>query len=128
MIVVALSTVTLVADTPPIMTPVAPVKFVPVMVTAVPPVVAPLLGEMDVTAGAGELKTEIVMLWRSSAGPQLQVSVPTASPMSAKVLFAYVMLAATLITSFKRELVGTYISLLVKKNAKGAPVTEVDVA
>jgi hypothetical protein len=34
-------------------TPVAPVKLVPVIVTAVPPVVAPFVGLMLVTVGSG---------------------------------------------------------------------------
>ena len=41
---VALTTTTLVAATPPTFTLVAPVKFVPVMVIAVPPVVDPVAG------------------------------------------------------------------------------------
>ena len=36
---------------PPIVTPVAPVKPVPVIVTLVPPAVLPLAGEMLVTVG-----------------------------------------------------------------------------
>jgi hypothetical protein len=50
-IVVALVTTTLVAAAPPMVTPVAPVKLVPVIVTLVPPAVLPLEGEMDVTVG-----------------------------------------------------------------------------
>ena len=49
---VALTTETLVAATPPIVTPVAPVKPVPVIVTAVPPAVVPLVGVREVTVGA----------------------------------------------------------------------------
>ncbi len=41
---VALATTTLVAETPPIFTEVAPVKFGPVMVIAVPPLVEPEVG------------------------------------------------------------------------------------
>jgi hypothetical protein len=48
---VALTTETLVAATPPIVTPVAPVNPVPVIVTAVPPAVDPLLGVNEVTVG-----------------------------------------------------------------------------
>ena len=51
-ILVALNTVTLVAATPPIVTPVAPVKLVPIMVMLVPPAVEPLVGEILVTVGA----------------------------------------------------------------------------
>lgn len=48
---VALTTTTLVAATPFTLTLVAPVKFVPVMVNAVPPNVVPELGETDVIVG-----------------------------------------------------------------------------
>jgi hypothetical protein len=51
-IVVALTTVTPVADDPPNTTAVAPVKLVPVMVTAVPPATGPVVGEIEVTVGA----------------------------------------------------------------------------
>ncbi len=51
--VVALTTVTLAAGTPPNVTAVAPVRLVPVMVTLVPPRVVPLVGLIDVTVGAG---------------------------------------------------------------------------
>lgn len=50
---VSLTTVTLVAAAPPMVTPVTPVKFVPVMVTLVPPAVVPVFGLMAVTVGAG---------------------------------------------------------------------------
>ena len=50
-IVVAFTTVTLVAATPLIVTAVAPVKPVPVMVTLVKPEMGPACGEMLVTAG-----------------------------------------------------------------------------
>ena len=50
---VELTTVTLVADDPPNVT-VAPLKNpVPVMVTDVPPLVVPEVGEIEVTVGAG---------------------------------------------------------------------------
>ena len=50
--VVALMTTTPVAATPPMVTPVAPVKLVPVIVTRVPPAAVALLGEIAVTVGA----------------------------------------------------------------------------
>lgn len=50
-ILVALTTKKLVAATPPIVTPVAPVKSVPVMVMAVPPAPDPVEGETLVTVG-----------------------------------------------------------------------------
>ena len=50
---VALTTVTPVAATLPMVTLVAPVKLVPVIVTAVPPRVVPLGGLIAVTVGAG---------------------------------------------------------------------------
>ena len=48
----ALTTVKLVAETPPNLTSVAPVKLVPVMVTLVPPAVGPEFGLTLVTVGA----------------------------------------------------------------------------
>jgi hypothetical protein len=50
---VAFTTETLVAAAPPTVTPVAPVKFVPVIVTLVPPAVGPEFGLTEVTVGAG---------------------------------------------------------------------------
>ena len=54
-IVVALTTVTFVALLAPNCTPVAPVKFVPVMVTLVPPAAEPPFGDTAVTVGASGL-------------------------------------------------------------------------
>ncbi len=53
MMVVASTSVTLEAGTPPNVTAVAPVKSVPVMVMLVPPSVVPLDGLTDITVGAG---------------------------------------------------------------------------
>ena len=50
---VAETTWTLVAATPPTFTLVAPVRFVPVIVIAVPPRVEPEVGATDVIVGAG---------------------------------------------------------------------------
>jgi hypothetical protein len=50
-IVVELVTDTLVPAVPPNVTEVAPVKFVPVMVTEVPPAAGPLFGDTEVTVG-----------------------------------------------------------------------------
>ena len=47
--VVALTTLKLVAAVLPNITAVAPVRFVPVIVTVVPPAAGPLLGETDVS-------------------------------------------------------------------------------
>ena len=47
------TTVTAVAAAPPKLTPVAPDRPVPVIVTSVPPAGLPLSGETPVTAGAG---------------------------------------------------------------------------
>ena len=51
MIVVALTTTTLVAATPPIATEVAPLKPVPEIVIEVPPVVEPEFGVTDAMVG-----------------------------------------------------------------------------
>ena len=48
---VAETTITLVAATPPTVTLVAPVRFVPVIVIDVPPRVEPLVGLIDVIVG-----------------------------------------------------------------------------
>ena len=53
MIEVALTTTTLVAATPPTVTLLAPVKFVPVIVKAVPPNVVPNVGAMLMMVGSG---------------------------------------------------------------------------
>ena len=52
---VALTTTTLVAAAPPTVTLVAPVKFVPVIVIAVPPLIEPEIGLTLVMVGAGTL-------------------------------------------------------------------------
>ena len=49
---VPLTTLTLVAATPPIVTLVVPVRFVPVIVIGVPPIEGPLFGETDAIVGA----------------------------------------------------------------------------
>lgn len=51
--VVALVTIKLAQDTPPMLIPVAPVKAVPVIVIEVPPSVLPEEGATDETCGAG---------------------------------------------------------------------------
>jgi hypothetical protein len=51
-IVVPFTTTTLVAEVPPNVTPAPAAKFVPVIVTAVPPAVDPLFGDTLVTVGA----------------------------------------------------------------------------
>jgi ornithine cyclodeaminase/alanine dehydrogenase-like protein (mu-crystallin family) len=57
-IVVALPTVTPVAATPPKLTVAPLTKFVPLIVTDVPPAVVPLFGERLLTVGAGLLVVE----------------------------------------------------------------------
>ena len=52
-ILVGETTTTLVAATPPMVTLDAPVRFVPVIVIAVPPNVDPDVGETEDTVGAG---------------------------------------------------------------------------
>ena len=68
---VALTTVTEVAATPPIVTVGAPVKLVPVMVTAVPPAAGPLVGDIAVTVGAGTVACS-----PTAAGPLAAANVP----------------------------------------------------
>jgi len=52
---VLLATATFVADVPPNFTVAPETKFVPVIVTPVPPAVDPEFGDTDVTVGAGAL-------------------------------------------------------------------------
>jgi hypothetical protein len=52
-ILVALTTFTFLARAPPIVTAVAPVKFVPVSVIRVPPALLPVAGDTDLTVGGG---------------------------------------------------------------------------
>jgi hypothetical protein len=54
-IVVLLTTVTPVAALPPTLTVAPAVKFAPVMVTAVPPVIEPVLGDTPLIAGGGTI-------------------------------------------------------------------------
>ena len=62
MIVVAFTTVMLVAVVPPMVTEVAPVRLVPVIVTGVPPTVGPEVGLMLVKVGAGAGAVALVMV------------------------------------------------------------------
>ena len=52
-ILVELTTLTLVAGTPLMVTAVAPVKLIPVMVMVVPPATGPIVGEILVRSGTG---------------------------------------------------------------------------
>ena len=77
---VALTTVTIVAAVPPMVTPVAPVKSVPVRVTLVPPAVVPLVGLMAVTVGAPAMTVSVnelvAVLPAASRTTRLIVAVP----------------------------------------------------
>jgi hypothetical protein len=59
-IVVSLTTVTPVADAPPMVTVVAPVKSVPVIVTAAPPAVGPEAGEIELTVGGAGSRVTVI--------------------------------------------------------------------
>src|SRR5512140_1804262 len=59
-IVVAFTTVTPVAATPPIVTVAPPAKPVPVIVTPVPPAAGPVFGEMAVTTGPATVPKQLV--------------------------------------------------------------------
>ncbi len=52
--VVAFTTVTPVAAAPPTVTKLVPVRFVPVIVIVVPPVVGPVFGDMPAMVGAAK--------------------------------------------------------------------------
>src|ERR1700722_15473540 len=69
------TTWTLVAGVPPNVT-VAPVpKFVPLIVTAVPPAVGPVLGETPLTVGAGPGEKENVTICMTQGPAELSVAV-----------------------------------------------------
>lgn len=50
------------AEMDPKSTAVAPVKFVPVMITTVPPVAGPMFGEMAVTVGTGTPTSKVLLM------------------------------------------------------------------
>ena len=70
---VALLTVKLLALVAPNLTAVVPAKFVPVMVTEVPPAVGPELGETLVTVGAVEMTVMLTIPLGSQVTPSLLV-------------------------------------------------------
>ncbi len=79
-IVVALTTVKLEVETPPIFTTVAPVRLVPVMVALAPPTIGPALGLTAVTVGAaGTFGTTGVV----AVPPALSAAIPPAMPAAA---------------------------------------------
>jgi len=77
---VALITVTLVAATPPKLTPVAPVKFVPVIVTLVPPAAGPLAGLTEVTVGVDAMPVPLRAMLCVVELAVLKLSVITKEP------------------------------------------------
>jgi hypothetical protein len=85
---VLLTTLTLVAAVPPKLTVAPEAKFVPVIVTTVPPLAVPDVGEMAVTVGAGgeldvlALKVTICMIQL----PPLLVAVAVLLPVLETVL------------------------------------------
>jgi hypothetical protein len=74
-IVVLLTTTTLAAATPPIVTVAPETKFVPVIVTAVPPAVVPLLGLTPVTVGAGPVTAANVAICITHGPEEFSVAV-----------------------------------------------------
>ena len=74
-IVVLFTTTTLVAAVPPIVTVAPAAKFVPVIVTDVPPLVEPLFGVMLVTLGAGPDTAENVTICMTQGPAEAKVDV-----------------------------------------------------
>jgi hypothetical protein len=68
---VLFTTVTPVAAVPPMFTVAPARKPVPVMVTAVPPLVGPVLGVIDVTVGAGLLEEPSLVNFATDGTPLL---------------------------------------------------------
>ena len=70
---VLLTTTTLAAAVPPMVTPVAPVKLVPEIVTAVPPAAGPELGTIPVTVGWAAVTPKVLLGSASSVVPEPRV-------------------------------------------------------
>ena len=69
--VVALTNVTLVAAVPPMVTVAPLAKYVPVMVTGVPPALEPVVGEIAVTVGASAVKVPLLSSLATKASEAL---------------------------------------------------------
>lgn len=89
------TTVTPVAATPPKVTVAPETKFVPVIVTAVPPVVGPLLGDTLVTVGT---RTYVYPLVRLPACPPALVTVTVTAPAAPAGVVAVMVVAFTTVT------------------------------
>ena len=85
-IVVLFTTTTLVAATPPNVTVAPEAKFVPVMVTAVPPAVGPLFGDTFVTVGAGTATTANVAICMTHGPDPVNVAVAVLLPAAVTIL------------------------------------------
>ncbi len=97
---VALTTITLVAATPPIVTVAPVVKPVPVSVTAVPPAAGPTLGLIAVTVGARD-KREAV---REAAALAIQlVTTTSTAPGACAAVTAVIEVALTTIDIGRRD-------------------------
>jgi hypothetical protein len=79
-IVVPFTTSTFVAAAPPIVTVAPAAKFVPVIVTAVPPEVVPVLGDTLATVGAGPVTAEKVTICMIQGPGQANVAVALLLP------------------------------------------------
>jgi hypothetical protein len=79
-IVVAFTTTTFVAAVPPNVIPAPLAKFVPVIVTPVPPPVDPLLGDTPVTVGTGPVAAENVTICITHGPAPLNVAVALLLP------------------------------------------------
>ncbi len=94
--VVELTTLTEVAATPPIVTELAPVKFVPVIVIAVPPATDPALGATDEIVGGSE--TCAVYAFASVPTPNGVVTTTEYRPAASAGAVAVIVVALTTTT------------------------------
>ncbi len=97
---VALTTITLVAATPPIVTVAPVVKPVPVSVTAVPPAAGPLTGLIAVTVGAA---TNVKPFARLPLWPSRLVTTTSTAPGACAAVTAVIEVALTTITLSPRR-------------------------
>ena len=90
---VAETTTTLVAATPPTVTLVAPVRFAPVRVIAVPPIVEPLVGLTDVRVGGLTYENA-----REDVAPPGVATATNAAPIACAGVTAVMLVAETTTT------------------------------
>jgi hypothetical protein len=91
----SLTTVTAVAAVPPRVTPVVPIRFVPVIVTLLPPAIGPAAGAMAVNVGNGRY---VYALFLRAVWPSLLVTTTSMEPVVPAGVKAVIVVAEDLTT------------------------------